>query len=107
MKTLAVLSAIMLPLSLIAGIYGMNFEHMPELKTPYGYFATLAFMGIVAALLLIYFWRRGWIFQRRFDRGAKREESEGCCRRARNVLNRIEQAFDLQVSKAVYAGSSS
>jgi len=64
MKTLAVLSAIMLPLSLIAGIYGMNFEHMPELKTPYGYFATLAFMGIVAALLLIYFWRRGWIFQR-------------------------------------------
>lgn len=64
MKTLAVLSAIMLPLSLIAGIYGMNFEHMPELKTPYGYFATLAFMALVAVLLLVYFWRRGWIFQR-------------------------------------------
>jgi magnesium transporter len=64
MKTLAVLSAIVLPLSLIAGIYGMNFENMPELKTGYGYFATLAMMAIVAILLLVYFWRRGWIFQR-------------------------------------------
>lgn len=64
MKTLAVLSAIMLPLSLIAGIYGMNFEYMPELKAPYGYFLTLGAMGLVALLLLFYFWRRGWIFQR-------------------------------------------
>jgi magnesium transporter len=64
MKTLAVLSAIMLPLSLIAGIYGMNFDNMPELKTPHGYFITLGIMGLVAALLLFYFWRRGWIFQR-------------------------------------------
>ena len=64
MKTLAVLSAIILPLSLIAGIYGMNFEYMPELKSPIGYFATLGVMAIVAIILLIYFWRRGWIFQR-------------------------------------------
>jgi magnesium transporter len=64
MKTLAVLSAIMLPLSLIAGIYGMNFENMPELRTGYGYFATLGVMAVVAGLLLVYFWRRGWIFQR-------------------------------------------
>jgi magnesium transporter len=63
MKTLAVLSAILLPLSLIAGIYGMNFENMPELKSPYGYFATLGLMIIVTAVLLVYFWRRGWIFQ--------------------------------------------
>ena len=63
MKTLAVLSAIMLPLSLIAGIYGMNFENMPELHSPNGYYATLGFMAVLAALLLIYFWRRGWIFQ--------------------------------------------
>jgi magnesium transporter len=54
----------MLPLSLIAGIYGMNFENMPELKTGYGYFTTLGVMALVAILLLIYFWRRGWIFQR-------------------------------------------
>ena len=64
MKTLAVLSAIVLPLSLIAGIYGMNFDNMPELRTPYGYYATLGVMVLVAVLLLVYFWRRGWIFQR-------------------------------------------
>ena len=62
MKTLAVVSAIILPLSLIAGIYGMNFEFMPELRSPYGYFATLGFMLVLTGLLLLYFWRRGWIF---------------------------------------------
>ena len=64
MKTLAVLSSIILPLSLIAGIYGMNFENMPELKTEYGYFLTLGLMALVTIILLFYFWRRGWIFQR-------------------------------------------
>ncbi len=63
MKTLAVLSAIILPLSLIAGIYGMNFENMPELKTEMGYFMTLGGMALITILLLVYFWRRGWIFQ--------------------------------------------
>lgn len=64
MKTLAVVSAIILPLSLIAGIYGMNFEFMPETSTRYGYFITLVVMALVTAVLLVYFWRRGWIFQR-------------------------------------------
>lgn len=64
MKTLAVLSAIILPLSLLAGIYGMNFENMPELKTEFGYFMTLGLMVLITITLLIYFWRRGWIFQR-------------------------------------------
>lgn len=63
MKTLAVVSAIILPLSLIAGIYGMNFENMPELKSPIGYYATLGAMVLLTAGLLFYFWRRGWIFQ--------------------------------------------
>ncbi len=63
MKTLAVLSAIILPLSLIAGIYGMNFRHMPELETRFGYYATLGLMALITIVLLIYFWRRGWIFQ--------------------------------------------
>lgn len=63
-KTLTILSSIILPLSLIAGIYGMNFENMPELKTQHGYFLTLAFMGIVTVALLIFFWRKGWIFQK-------------------------------------------
>jgi len=63
-KTLAIVSAILLPLSLIAGIYGMNFENMPELRTRYGYYATLAGMMLLTAILLFYFWRKGWIFQR-------------------------------------------
>ncbi len=63
MKTLAVVSAIILPLSLIAGIYGMNFENIPELRTRYGYFAVLGLMGLLTLALLVYFKRRGWIFQ--------------------------------------------
>ena len=62
MKTLAVVSAIILPLTLIAGIYGMNFENMPELHSQYGYYLTLAGMAVLTIILLIYFWRRGWIF---------------------------------------------
>lgn len=71
MKTLAVLSAIILPLSLIAGIYGMNFENMPELKTDLGYFLTLGLMAFITIVLLFYFWRRGWIFQRDTEIGIK------------------------------------
>jgi magnesium transporter len=64
MKTLAVVSAIILPLGLIAGIYGMNFDNMPELKSRYGYFFTLGIMAMVTGILLFFFWRRGWIFQK-------------------------------------------
>jgi magnesium transporter len=76
MKTLAVLSSIILPLSLIAGIYGMNFENMPELKTRNGYFLTLGVMIMVTVVLLIYFWRRGWIFQRQDPIGIEPEASD-------------------------------
>jgi magnesium transporter len=62
-KFLTIFSAIILPLSLIAGIYGMNFENMPELRTRYGYYITIASMFLVAVGLLFYFWRKGWIFQ--------------------------------------------
>ena len=64
MKTLAVVSAVILPLSLIAGIYGMNFDNMPELHWPWAYFATLGLMAIITVVLLYAFWRKGWIFQR-------------------------------------------
>ncbi|HXG83071.1 MAG TPA: magnesium/cobalt transporter CorA [Pyrinomonadaceae bacterium] len=66
-KFLTIFSAIILPLSLIAGIYGMNFENMPELKTRYGYFLTLGSMLLIAVALLIYFWHKGWIFQKDDD----------------------------------------
>ena len=61
MKVLTIFSAIMLPLTFIAGVYGMNFEHMPELGTSYGYFVVWGIMFTVAVGMLIFFWRRGWI----------------------------------------------
>lgn len=67
MKTLAVVSAIILPLSLIAGIYGMNFENMPELHSVNGYFVTILVMVVIAIGLLFFFWKRGWIFQKEDD----------------------------------------
>ena len=63
MKTMAIFSAVVLPLSLIAGIYGMNFENMPELQSRYGYFITLGIMFVVMVGLLLYFWQKGWIFE--------------------------------------------
>jgi magnesium transporter len=65
MKLLAIFSAIMLPLSLIAGIYGMNFDNMPELHSKNGYYLTLALMFFIAFGLLIYFWHKGWILQKK------------------------------------------
>jgi len=60
-RVLTVISAIILPLSLIAGVYGMNFKHMPELEGEYSYFVVLGGMGGVAAVLLWIFKRLGWI----------------------------------------------
>jgi magnesium transporter len=56
-----VVSSVMLPLTLIAGIYGMNFEHMPELKWELGYFGVLSVMGAVGLGLMGVFWRLGWL----------------------------------------------
>ncbi len=61
MKVLTIFSAIMLPLTLIAGIYGMNFEHMPELKWVKGYPFALGLMLGTAVFMLGWFWYRGWI----------------------------------------------
>ncbi len=62
-KFLTIFSAIWLPLSFIAGVYGMNFETMPELKTRYGYFVVLGVMILVTLSLLFYFYHKGWILQ--------------------------------------------
>jgi len=61
MKTLTIYSAVFMPLTFIAGIYGMNFDNMPELRQPNGYFYTLGGMAVLAVGLLIYFRRRGWM----------------------------------------------
>src|SRR5882672_10603340 len=61
MKVLTIFSAVMLPLTFIAGVYGMNFDNMPELHSRYGYYAVWALMIVVAVGMLGLFWRRGWI----------------------------------------------
>lgn len=60
MKVLAVVTALFAPLTLIAGIYGMNFANMPELHTRYGYFITLAVMLILFCGMLFFFKKRKW-----------------------------------------------
>ena len=61
MKVLTVFSAIMLPLTLIAGIYGMNFEYMPELKWLHGYGFALSLMAATAIVMLLWFYKKGWL----------------------------------------------
>jgi magnesium transporter len=61
MKLLTIFSALMLPLTLIAGVYGMNFEHMPELHWIHGYPFALGLMIGTALLMLFFFWLKGWI----------------------------------------------
>lgn len=60
MKTLTIVSTIFIPLSFIAGLYGMNFDYMPELKWQFGYASVLALMGAVSLSFCVWFYRRGW-----------------------------------------------
>ena len=60
MRTLAIISAIFIPLSFIAGVYGMNFSHMPELDQPWAYPLVLCGMALVAFSLVIFFKIRRW-----------------------------------------------
>ncbi|WP_316766972.1 magnesium/cobalt transporter CorA [Pedobacter frigiditerrae] len=72
MKVLTIISSIFIPLTFIAGIYGMNFsredpvtgkilpQNMPELYQEHGYLYTMIVMGIIAVVQVIYFWRKGW-----------------------------------------------
>lgn len=61
MRRLTSLTAVFMPLSLIAGIYGMNFERMPELHMHNGYYIVLSVMGLIGILLGWLFWRRKWL----------------------------------------------
>lgn len=69
MKVLTIISSIFLPLTFIAGVYGMNFDfdegrkpyNMPELHWRYGYFFALAAMAVSVGILLVYYRRKGWL----------------------------------------------
>jgi magnesium transporter len=58
MKLLTIFSAFFLPLTFIAGIYGMNFDNMPELRWEYGYFITLGVMVVISIIILSWFKRK-------------------------------------------------
>ncbi|MBL7964836.1 MAG: magnesium/cobalt transporter CorA [Flavobacteriales bacterium] len=60
-KVLTIISTIFIPLTFIVGIYGMNFDHMPELRWRYGYFGVLGAMSIMALLMLAWFRRKRWL----------------------------------------------
>jgi magnesium transporter len=61
MKVLTIIATIFIPLSFFAGLYGMNFEYMPELGVRWAYPALLSAMAVLAGGMLWYFWRRGWL----------------------------------------------
>jgi len=61
MKVLTIIGTIFIPLTFVAGIYGMNFEYMPELTVWYAYPVAMAAMAAIAAVLLLYFRRKEWI----------------------------------------------
>lgn len=60
MKVLTVMSTVFIPITFIAGVYGMNFQYMPELTWRWGYFVCWGVMIAIAASLCFFFWRRGW-----------------------------------------------
>jgi len=61
MKVLTIMATIFIPLTFIAGIYGMNFENIPELKFEYGYFVLWGVMVVVFLAMLYYFKRKEWL----------------------------------------------
>ncbi|HEY5656587.1 MAG TPA: magnesium/cobalt transporter CorA [Myxococcota bacterium] len=61
MKVLTLMASIFIPLTFVAGIYGMNFEYMPELQRPGAYFLVLTVMMVIAMLMIAYFRHRGWL----------------------------------------------
>ncbi|MBL7119052.1 MAG: magnesium/cobalt transporter CorA [Dehalococcoidia bacterium] len=78
MRVLTIVATIILPLTLLAGIYGMNFENMPELRTSWAYHAVLGFMGAVVFGGICWFWARRWIsWGRRRVPGARLFAVEG------------------------------
>lgn len=60
-KVLTIITTIFVPLTFIVGVYGMNFENMPELKMQNGYFIVLGAMAVIVMFMLFYFRKKRWI----------------------------------------------
>jgi magnesium transporter len=61
MKVLTIIATIFIPLTFLAGVYGMNFRYMPELEWHQGYFAVLFLMVIICSGMVIYFRKKKWL----------------------------------------------
>jgi magnesium transporter len=61
MKVLTIMSSIFIPITFMVGVYGMNFDNMPELKTEHGYYVLWGVMLATVIGLLVYFKRRKWL----------------------------------------------
>ncbi len=61
MKVLTIIATVFMPLTFLAGVYGMNFKYMPELEWRWGYFALWGVMIVIAVFMLIYFRRKKWL----------------------------------------------
>jgi len=61
MKVLTIIATIFIPLTFVAGVYGMNFKYIPELEWHWGYAAALILMGIIAFVMVLYFRRKRWL----------------------------------------------
>ena len=60
MKTLTIFSVIFMPITFIVGVYGMNFDNMPELHTEDGYYVALGVMVVITIIMIIYFKKKDW-----------------------------------------------
>lgn len=63
MMVLTVITTIFIPLTFIAGVYGMNFKYMPELDWKYGYFGVIIIMAVIAVIMYLWFKGKGWMDQ--------------------------------------------
>lgn len=61
MKVLTIMASVFIPITFLAGVYGMNFEHIPEIAWPYAYPVFWVICFSIVSVLLIYFYRKGWI----------------------------------------------
>jgi magnesium transporter len=61
MRVLTVVTTIFIPLTFVVGVYGMNFDYMPELRWRHGYFIVIGAMAALGLGLMLYFRLRGWL----------------------------------------------